>query len=71
MKAGQLLSLDLDNYFPPEAIEILSQLQNSAVAQPFNEIKKTIDNKISDQKKKINSIYQSNSNWCGKYWISS
>ena len=59
MKAGQLLSLDLDNYFPPEAIEILSQLQNSAVAQPFNEIKKTIDNKISDQKKKlIQSINQ-------------
>lgn len=38
MKAGQLLSLDLEQYFPPEAIEILSQLQKSAVAQPFEEI---------------------------------
>jgi aarF domain-containing kinase len=38
MKAGQLLSLDLDNYFPPEAIEILSQLQSAAVAHPSEEM---------------------------------
>ena len=38
MKAGQLLSLDLGNYFPPEAIEALSQLQNAAVAQPFAQV---------------------------------
>ena len=25
MKAGQLLSIELDDYFPPEAAEILSQ----------------------------------------------
>lgn len=34
MKAGQLLSLDLDDYFPPEAIQILSQLQNQAFDSP-------------------------------------
>jgi len=38
MKAGQLLSLDLDSYFPPEAIEILSQLQSEAAAHPYKEM---------------------------------
>jgi aarF domain-containing kinase len=38
MKAGQLLSLDLHDYFPAEAIEILSQLQNAAVALPYEQI---------------------------------
>jgi aarF domain-containing kinase len=42
MKAGQLLSLELNNYFPPEAIEILSQLQNAAVAQPFAQAESTL-----------------------------
>lgn len=42
MKAGQILSLDLDSYFPPEAIQILSQLQNAAVAHPFSEINQII-----------------------------
>lgn len=57
MKAGQLLSLDLDQYFPPEAIEILSQLQNAAVAQPFHEIKKIIDLEINEtQRIKIESM---------------
>lgn len=30
MKAGQLLSLDASEYFPPEAVEILSKLQSKA-----------------------------------------
>lgn len=41
-KAGQLLSLELDDYFPPEAIEILSQLQNKGSTIPFNEIEKIL-----------------------------
>ena len=57
MKAGQLLSLDLDNYFPPEAIEILSQLQNAAYAQPFDKIEKIIRSEISaNQRSQIQSI---------------
>lgn len=57
MKAGQLLSLDLDNYFPPEAIQILSQLQNAAVAHPFHEIEATLKNELtSAQRKRIKSI---------------
>lgn len=57
MKAGQLLSLDLDNYFPPEAIEILSQLQNAATAHPFEEINAVLDKELSpNQKEKLTSI---------------
>lgn len=36
MKAGQLLSLDSSEIFPPEVTEILSQLQSSAAAEPFD-----------------------------------
>tara|TARA_B110001454_G_C12723002_1_gene435624 strand:+ start:12047 stop:13306 length:1260 start_codon:yes stop_codon:yes gene_type:complete len=53
MKAGQLLSLDLDNYFPPEAIEILSQLQNAAVAHPFSEIETVLNNELSSETKRL------------------
>ena len=42
MKAGQLLSLDLEDYFPPEAIQILSQLQNNIIDVPKIDIKKTL-----------------------------
>lgn len=50
MKAGQLLSLDLNHYFPPEAIEILSQLQNAAVAQPFENIEKILRRELGPEK---------------------
>ncbi|MBL7555225.1 MAG: AarF/ABC1/UbiB kinase family protein [Bdellovibrionaceae bacterium] len=59
MKAGQLLSLDLDNYFPPEAIEVLSQLQNAATAHPYSEIEKIIQSEIpSERRSLITSISQ-------------
>ncbi len=50
MKAGQLLSLDLDNYFPPEAIEILSKLQSAATAHPFEEILATLSKEFGPEK---------------------
>ena len=53
MKVGQLLSLDLDNYFPSEAIEILSQLQNAATARPFEEIERVINSEIVGPKRKL------------------
>lgn len=53
MKAGQLLSLDLDNYFPPEAIEVLSQLQNAAVAQPYSKIISRIEKELSAEKRTL------------------
>ena len=53
MKAGQLLSLDLDDYFPKEAIEILSQLQNAATAIPLSEIEEIISSELGAEKKKL------------------
>lgn len=47
MKAGQLLSLDLDDYFPPEAIEILSQLQNKAFENPKIHLPDILNAKLS------------------------
>lgn len=42
MKAGQLLSLDLDDYFPPEAIQILSQLQHQVWESPELDLAQTL-----------------------------
>ena len=53
MKVGQLLSLDLDDYFPPEAVEVLSQLQNSAISQPFEEIERVINSEIKGPNRKL------------------
>lgn len=50
MKAGQILSLDLNHYFPPEAIEILSQLQNAAIAQPFESIEAILKSELGENK---------------------
>jgi aarF domain-containing kinase len=57
MKAGQLLSLELDSYFPPEAIEVLSQLQNAAVAHPLSEMESILYHEFSSmQRAKIKMI---------------
>lgn len=50
MKAGQLLSLDLNNYFPPEAIAVLSQLQDAATAHSIEEMKAVIDKELPEKK---------------------
>ncbi|AZZ37560.1 hypothetical protein CIK05_12395 [Bdellovibrio sp. qaytius] len=50
MKAGQLLSLDLEDYFPPEAIQILSQLQNNIIDVPKIDIKKTLSDAFGKEK---------------------
>lgn len=50
MKAGQLLSLDLEDYFPPEALKILSQLQNSIADTPEIDIKKTLLTSFGEEK---------------------
>ncbi len=56
MKMGQILSLDLDSYFPPEAIEVLSQLQNAAVAHPTEEITKILKIELLGKFKDIKNI---------------
>ncbi|MES2801626.1 MAG: AarF/UbiB family protein [Bdellovibrionota bacterium] len=50
MKAGQLLSLDLEDYFPPEALKILAQLQNSIADTPDINIKKTLLSAFGEEK---------------------
>lgn len=49
LKAGQLLSLDLDDYFPPEAIQILSQLQNNVTEHPAVDIKKILKESLKPE----------------------
>ncbi len=57
MKAGQLLSLELDDYFPPEAIEILSVLQKAADPHPFSEIQAVLRREFSkDQQAQIKQL---------------
>jgi len=48
MKAGQLLSLDLDDYFPPEAIQILSQLQNQVWESPELDLAQTLKAELTE-----------------------
>lgn len=58
MKAGQLLSLDLEDYFPPEALKILSQLQNSIPDTPEIDIKKTLLTSFGEEKfKQLSHIH--------------
>lgn len=47
MKAGQLLSLELNDYFPQEAIEILSKLQSSAEPANFSLIQQVLQSELS------------------------
>ena len=42
MKAGQLLSLDSSDILPPEAIEVLSKLQNSAQAEDVAKMREVL-----------------------------
>ena len=42
MKAGQMFSMELGDYFPPEAQELLSVLQNAATPAPLKEVKNVI-----------------------------
>lgn len=51
MKAGQILSLDLDDYFPPEAVQILSQLQNQAPILTDLDIHAVLRRELTDDKR--------------------
>ncbi|MES2964386.1 MAG: AarF/ABC1/UbiB kinase family protein [Bdellovibrionota bacterium] len=50
MKAGQLLSLDAGDYFPPEAVEILSKLQGKAEPVPWDELRTVIEGDLGEEK---------------------
>ena len=50
MKAGQLLSIELDDYLPPETIQILSQLQSQGTATDFKIVYKTLQKELGTDK---------------------
>ena len=50
MKAGQLLSLDAGDYFPPEAVEILSKLQGRADPIEFSAISEVLQQELGEKK---------------------
>lgn len=58
MKAGQLLSLDSSDLLPPQAIEILSKLQNQAEPHDFSEIEVTLKRELADKLSQLKDISQ-------------
>lgn len=59
MKAGQMLSIELDDYFPPEAVQIISQLQNKGTSVPFSIVEATLKKELGIEKfKKLENIDQ-------------
>ena len=53
MKAGQLLSLELADYFPKEAVDIISKLNSSASFLDFVTIEQIIKNELDVNKFKL------------------
>ncbi len=53
MKSGQLLSLDASDFLPPEAAEVLAQLQNSAEPMDFEIVKEQIIDDLGEEKLKL------------------
>jgi aarF domain-containing kinase len=51
MKAGQMLSLDLADYFPPEAVQILSQLQNQVAESPHLNIEEVLNKELGPERR--------------------
>lgn len=50
MKVGQLISIDAADFLPPEAVEILSQLQNKSDPVDFEIMQKMILNELGKEK---------------------
>lgn len=50
MKAGQLLSLDSSDLLPPEALEVLSQLQNMADPLKFEDVQPVVQSELGQKK---------------------
>lgn len=63
MKAGQLLSLELADYFPKEAVDIISKLNSSASFLDFVTIEQIIKNELGVNKFKL--IDNITCYWCG------
>lgn len=50
MKAGQMLSLDASDYFPPEAVEILSKLQGKADPVEFELLRRVLIEDLGEER---------------------
>ncbi len=50
MKAGQLLSLDAADYFPPEAVEVLSRLQGKAEPIDWSIVREVLVEDLGEEK---------------------
>ncbi len=49
MKVGQLLSLDLGDYLPPEIVKVLEQLHHQSTFLDFNKIEKVLKAELGDK----------------------
>ena len=56
MKAGQLLSIDSSQFLPPEALEILSQLQSQAEPEAFDIIESVLSSELKDRRAFLNPL---------------
>jgi len=49
MKVGQLLSLDLGDYLPPEIVKVLEQLHHQSTFLDFNKIEKVMKDELGEK----------------------
>lgn len=56
MKLGQLLSLDLGDYLPPEIVKVLEQLHHQSTFLPFEKIEKILKEELGDKYSHLSEI---------------
>ncbi len=56
MKLGQLISMDLGNYLPPEVIKVLESLHQQSTFLPFEEIEIILKNELKEKYQEFQDI---------------
>ncbi len=56
MKVGQLLSMDLGEYFPPEVIKVLENLHQNSTFLPFETIKDILKEELGEKFNELSDI---------------
>lgn len=56
MKVGQLLSLDLGDYLPPEIVKVLEKLHHDSTFLPYPDIEKILINELGDRFRDLEAI---------------
>lgn len=56
MKAGQLLSIDSSDFLPPEVIEVLSKLQESAEPVAFEKLEKVLQEDLGEKLEDVKDL---------------